>query len=530
MRNIGLALFALALGVAQPLSAVEAPRLPAIIEVDGGSSALQLPAAVAPVVAPIPQARLPDLPTISNVVVDVRGARGGNGDVAASYLTVSDMIARKSLASRAPTFRFLMDEDAQEILAKMLGRKVEPGDSAFLGRLQFHDAKTLPKDSPADLYLTLANPTGKLQHPKDLRRPAKKKPKGFIPVDDKTVIVAQTVLGNTEDWGKKNPYALVQVGDAKLKMTPAGLAAGEQGVYGDYVARKLRGRSQDDVRSYLLENLVRIPSAKDRIVLRRLIEGKSYRGAELGLVYSIHSKEQKQQFSRYLKALVDSAQKDGKSYVLVSPLAFTADDVPKDLRGKVTIRDGKTVPLPEAAEPGKVVFIRTKALPHRVFVGLMAYSQIPPVIAGDGALSAAVALGKPFVSTKVDWNAANLEHLIERFSEGNEDPSSKQLMKDVFGEMKLERGLAVASQPGLFARLASQIPTLTDNIVTAVNAARVLDNKRIPLEPLVSSVRDEKLREDILLVRASRGRPRPGSAFSRAWAWLTRKLASLAAA
>src|SRR5579883_1318690 len=126
MRKALLPLWALVLALSLPAAAIEAPRAPAIVDVSVVPATPQLPdaaltPAAPPSVAALPQGRLPELSAISNVIVDVRGARGGNGDVAASYLTVTDMIARKSLASRAPTFRFLMDEDAQEILAKMLG-------------------------------------------------------------------------------------------------------------------------------------------------------------------------------------------------------------------------------------------------------------------------------------------------------------------------------------------------------------------------------------------------------------------------
>src|SRR5690348_11947985 len=118
MKKAHFPLLALAIALALPAGAIDSSFAPAVVDAPDARLSLPVPLET---LAPLSSARLPELPTISNVIVDVRGARGGNGDVAAGYLTATDMIARKSLASRAPTFRFLMDEDAQEILAKMLG-------------------------------------------------------------------------------------------------------------------------------------------------------------------------------------------------------------------------------------------------------------------------------------------------------------------------------------------------------------------------------------------------------------------------
>lgn len=83
----------------------------------------------------------------------------------------------------------------------------------------------------------------------------------------------------------------------------------------------------------------------------------------------------------------------GKSFCLLTPLRFDDSDiVDPELRQRVVLVANEAS-LPDHVEPGKIYIVKTKTLPHRVFVGLIAYSMrkgLVPVGAGDGFLSAAI--------------------------------------------------------------------------------------------------------------------------------------------
>ncbi len=177
----------------------------------------------------------------------------------------------------------------------------------------------------------------------------------------------------------------------------------------------------------------------------------------------------------YLKGL---AAKSTDSFCFVTPSRFDESDIKDpELKGRVKIiASGQE--LPETGEPGKIYVVRAKTLPHKVFVGLMAYSMkagLTPVGAGDGFMSAAINLGGPFALTRVSWNAKNIANLKARLiqvaAQFYPDPtqldSVKRIVEEVFGKINMRRAQDLKVLAPLFAVISRDVPDLSERLMNA---------------------------------------------------------------
>lgn len=462
--------------------------------------------------APIPSAVVPGVPVAKpkapetrRIVFDVRGSRGGHGDVAAAYLTAYDLLDRTVGRKDAvtPEITFVAGETERRILSRLTGRTVRDGDDLFDGFAKVFAHSSLPADHPpADVLMNLAAAEGEFAGNGDLRWAGGPRIQdGRIPVSDKTVILTQTVFGNTESEAKGPATALV--GGQRLELSHAGLARHDGGVYADPVARALRGRPREEIKTFVLGELEKT-EVSGTAAVGAVLNGEVLAGAEVGLAYGISMKEVKPQFEAYLIGLANQAAKARGSFVVVTPSGFTLDDVKdKTLRERLVVFEGDRV-MPETAEPGKIYVLKTGTMPHALFVGLMAYSRPPPVLAGDGAMSAAVGLGRPFVLTKVGWNDLNIQTYAERLT--LRAPADKRgLIRDVFLKSYLERAGELDSIASAFAETSRAIPTLTDTMFEAVQAARDAGSMEVPTQKLLGGVKDEVLRASLIAMRSLLG-------------------------
>ncbi|MDE2292912.1 MAG: hypothetical protein KGL53_12595, partial [Elusimicrobia bacterium] len=271
------------------------------------------------------------------------------------------------------------------------------------------------------------------------------------------------------------------------------------------VARRLRGWPRAALRGFLLQEL---PKDGGAGLLREVLEGRLLGGAEVGLAYGISHKDVKKQFRRYLLGLAARAAADKTSFVIATPSAFGPEDVVdySELVKRVRfVSRASEVPPPAKAEPGKVYILKTGTLPHAAFIGLMAYSVPPPVVAGDGAMSAAIALGRPFVLTRVGWNKDNIDAYAQRLAARTTDPETRRLIKRVYGKIQLEYAQHLEDLPELFDGAARDIPVLTDTLAAAVRALRGLYDRRVPVEALLQGLDDPSLQASLLMARVGEG-------------------------
>lgn len=440
--------------------------------------------------------RASGLRPFKNVVIDVRNSRGGKGDVAAGYLTAADILAGDAPADARVTL--LMDGKAEKILAGLRGRPAVPGQADFGGRLLYHTVESLPAAFPAaDLYMLLASA---------LRSDSTARAGRLI--GSETVVIEQSVLGRTEARSTARS-AVVQARGQAFVAAPAGLAPGETGVYSDHAAWELRGKSRDEVARFIAAALPLVASERDRLTLRRMLDGTLLPGAEPGLAYGISAAGVKGQFEGYMKALAGRAGAEGKSYVLLSPSGFSKEDIQDPaLRARVEVVAKDDAPPAGRAEPGKIYVVLTGDLPHPVFVGLMAYSRPPPVVAGDGAMSAGVILGRPFAMTRVAWNARNIGTFRERLLESDSRPGTRELLAAVFdeGSPDLGRALELDAHAAAFEGLARSVPSLTASLLDAAQAAiGALQSEAPAAEVLAALPADTALRAGFLLRRLAAG-------------------------
>jgi formylglycine-generating enzyme required for sulfatase activity len=449
------------------------------------------------------------LPPFQNIVIDVRGSRGGRGDVAAGYLVATDILERARRAkTSAPSFQitFIMDETSQSILSGLWHRPVFPGQKDIEGLVAFETVDSLPRSfPPADLYLALASPSGKVRFPKSLRRVEEYdlSRKG-IPVNSKTIVLVQTVLGNTENPDSINPFALLQISGQDFRMLPAGLAEEESGLYSDYVAWQLRGKSRSEIANFIKGSLPSVKNKRDRQVIAGIVDGTLFAGSKPGLVYGVTAGTVKPQFETYLKGLAADARSSKKSYCLITPSGFSKGDVAdNNLSGQIEVVALDQMPRPSQAKPETIYIVRTNGLPHPIFVGLMAYARPPPVLAGDGALSAAVILGRPFVMTQVAWNAKNIVNFRKKLLEQDNRKETRELMESIYSGISapdLSRALQLEAHTSLYENLVYSLKGLSSSIFAAAQAVVSMVHNSSPLELLLPSLpQDWALRLDVIL-------------------------------
>lgn len=442
-------------------------------------------------------------PVERHIVFDVRGSRGGHGDVAAGYLTAFDLIDRLRPGDAAPRISFIADQTELRILSRLTGETISSGSGLFGGRATAYSAQDIPRElPPASVLMVLADAAGEFTRHGNLRWVDSADPeKGYIPATRDTVIMTQTVFGNTEITVPRN--ATVLHGRNRLELSHAGIREGHAGVYTDPVGRALRGRSREQVRAFALDE-ARKASGRGAERVTAFLQGEALSGAEPGLAYGITAKEVKSQFERYLKGLAARARK-GASYALFTPSGFSRDDV-KDgsLRKRiVVIEDGD--PMPAAAQPGRIYVVKTGTLPHPLFVSLMAYARPPPVLAGDGAMSAALSLGRPYVMTEVAWNRRNILDYGARLSKAALSAPQRRLFARVYGKQALEHALELEEHAPLFDKVSRDIPTLTDSLFEAAEAAHGVSATGMPVREVMASVGDDVLRDYVVALRSVTG-------------------------
>ncbi|MFI5347532.1 MAG: hypothetical protein ACHQ51_14250, partial [Elusimicrobiota bacterium] len=425
-----------------------------------------------------------------HIVFDVRGSRGGNGDVAAAYLTASDLFARTRGRDDAlvPAVTFVAGEIERRILSRLTGKEVGDGGTLFDGAARVVEATLPAQHEPADVLMNLAAHDGEFDR------------QGHIPVKKNGIIVTQTVFGNTES-ARKGPATML-VGGKRLELSNAGLAKKDSGVYADVVARSLRGRTREEIKRFVL-NAAEEADVKGSAAIAAILKKEVLGGADIGLAYGIGMAEVKPQFERYVSGLAARADKERSSLVIVTPSSFEISDIKNEsLRKRVVVFNGD-VPIPEITQPGAIYILKTGTLPHPLFVGLMAYSRPPPLLAGDGAMSAAVGLGRPFVMTQVPWNAENLKVYAERLT-ARAPQDKRALIADVYHGLKLERAGELEAIAPAYAATSKAIPLLTDTLFSAVQAARDLHDE-VPTGEMLRGVDDEVLKTSLVTQRSLEG-------------------------
>lgn len=437
---------------------------------------------------------------LKHILVDIRGSRHGHGDVSAGYLTALDLIDNHGFKGE---ISFVMSETEREIISRILGKDIQSGSSLKKNGINF--TFFLPEDissknfAPADIVLQMARETGDVTDFQTFAFVNPGEGTNRIPISKNGQIMTYSVYGNTETDKGLIPYSSITTENGIYPVHSAGVGPKENGIYYDPVATELAKKNPEQIKEYLLGQIGEMEDVETAKFLESVLKGEVLPGTSVSLAYGISVPETKDQFSEYLRAISLDIEKQGKPVNIITPSGFYEDDIPDDLVDKVVVVD----PLdpPKVVDPKKIYISRVPTLPHPVFTGLLGYSQIPPIIAGDGALGAAVTFGRPFAMTSVLWNEDNIEYFGDRFLLKANDREQLRILNAVFpnaGHLPdLSRVVELngAEFKNLFQQVSAEVPSIASSIVESRSA---ILNFKSNITFDATRIRDPALRRRII--------------------------------
>ena len=441
-----------------------------------------------------------------SILIDATANRSGAGDVAAGYLTAQDMVKR--LGYRG-SIRLFVSSEGVRILSRMIGASLSDGGVVARGRhgrVILNTPLSLPGSLPAvDLHIALARKDGT---PAELRFRRGPSEHGRVPVDRHTVRISLPTFAATESKVTRDNGSIL-VGDRGFEMRPPGVGPTESGIYADSLARRLRGKS-DRWTTRFLRRIIRRKVAQEpvREALLGLIGDQLLAGSQRTVSYSLRPKI-RDQVEKYLEGLTRDAAAHNRSHTIITPRELP-EDVTRTFESVVVLDPARGAKLPRRATPGKVYIVKVPTLPHAVFVTMLKkYHDLPAVIGGDGSISAAIALGTPFVMPSVPWNRKVIDQYRRRVTEAAGSRFSPSLARLFDPDAPaLDRTLSLR-RPGIrriFGKASGSIGLLTERLVSAADSARSLSSGVQTLEE-IQGIGDSAMRTSCVLHAASRGAP-----------------------
>ena len=430
---------------------------------------------------------------VHHILIDARDSRAGNGDVAAGYLFAIDLIETYGINSDQITIvvappRADGRSASAGILKNLLGKRWQGHAFQWNGKnirvaLAARDGVlTCPQCPAFDWVVSLAKPSG---------TPSTLKVQPETVFKPTTVFTNQTVLGNTENRNSSNPLGSIQYRALTMATQAAGLASNEAGIHRDVVAQHLRTLSHEQRRQFLFDEIQQIHQTLTASALRSIFADRASLSAQqakrkTAVLYGVSSRDVSNDFSDYLNGLLAEHQRSGQTFLLVTP-SHVRDEVLSGLPSssvRVIALDSDTDSTPTntsaestlnglSSSEAPIVIVKTPTLPHSVFVSLMALSEIPYIVAGDGAMSAAIILGLPFLMTTVKWNEANARQVAGLLSNAGDAPQLQELIGGAFNatphppdQRPFLRALDLMPLANRYLELGEKVRFLPDTMVT----------------------------------------------------------------
>lgn len=428
---------------------------------------------------------------IETIYFDLRkNARGGNGDIAASFLMAHEFILRHDFKGK---IYFLVDTNSKMILSILSGKNIINGSALYKENLICYEKRMIPNDGtvlPADMIIYLAKLNGTRINSSETYISQSSKNSNtyaWIPVKKNTFYVFQTVLGNTENKIKNFNFSSVFYKGLSSLMEPAGLDQKEAGIYWDHIAIKLRGKKKEEIAKHLKSLLQIQEKNRDNLIIESLLSNQIRNSnMKVGLVYGVSSADVSGQFKSYLDGLSKLGEKSGNSYTIITPSKIDQNIFSKN---NVTVFPmGSPININKLkSQRGHINIIATGNLTHEVFTALLAYSEFVPIISGDAALSAAILIGKPFTMTKVSWNSKNIENLVKLLELDSTFQPTVQDEKFWGNYINAKLGNIVNNMnefKNRFPKLKYNITFLSDQILKALHHLLELESNSLSLEEI----------------------------------------------
>ncbi|RZA05411.1 MAG: hypothetical protein EOP11_12875 [Proteobacteria bacterium] len=335
---------------------------------------------------------------------NLSGSEHGFGDVVGPFLLA------RAAAAKEKTY-LLLDDRAEHVLKTFLE---SPGSLPPLSNIVYVRKADLPALADVDRLLeTFAGARGGA-----VVDAANALPKG----KPRTVLITQDLHS---PHGR--PYFPIDfqasgLGEVRgeggtLYFSPAGLGRDRLGILGDPAVNAYADLSPAAQKA-------KAASLFADSYMGELLEKRRHPAALLSFAYGIHNEvfatERWQpypgQFKSYLKGLRRIARQEGRPVVLFSP--NKADVLRQALGGEAgAVEEGEAFAKRKALAKGRVYVVSTGNLSNSQFVALTAAADLPYMIEGDSAVSAAVRLGKPFVMMKGPWGLFGIDGLSRALTE-----------------------------------------------------------------------------------------------------------------
>jgi hypothetical protein len=453
-----------------------------------------------------------------HVLFDMRGSRKGLGDIAASYLSAQG-VRNNGYTGK---ITLLADEQEMKRLSKMAGLPVQAG-TVLPGDFRVETIESLPRSGsgPVDLYAMIGAAHGSILRAQgDFRGSADR----GIPVHDRTVYINLPVYENTEIYDvrmsqKLYPGGFIGYGTpdapvSKLRLNLASPGPGRygSGIYTDEIAIRLGKMSAAEIESFLAKELAdpRV-SESTRLKVSAILKQASLSQSKVALAYGLSSEGSPwERFVDYLKS-VDQAALDSHGLILITPsrMGQGHQTLPPGLDSKAKIfLSSDHTPLPKQVKPGEIWIVETETLPKAVFDGLMARSEVPVFMTGDGALSAAIQMGIPFVTPPVaQHNTPVAARLGARGVEEIGDPEVAEAAHRIFadGDMRDVAKMNTPEARRWYKSLRDTTPRVSDRLIEdAVTIQRLLKGD-LPASKILATIGDPMLRLESACLLAAKG-------------------------
>ncbi len=360
-----------------------------------------------------------------HILIDVRADRGGKGDIAAGYLAYVELSAQY-LKNSNTRITVLATEEGFETFSTLLGKKIKGSYLSDNPRYQIFTDKNFKQshahEIPADLVLQLARVNGYQTRSEEFSEDDD----SLVKVTPDAVTATLSVYGNSENLSflfkarrYTHPASLIKYKGSRIEVASAGLGELELGLYRDISASKLRGVNRQRIKADLIKLLEsklagvnELASSIQETSLNRLLEilkNNSDKNVDFAFAYGVQSHDRIDQFSHYVEQVNMRSSKRKQVSIIFNP--GTNPDLNEENMPKNLVHVKSTDLLPESLRSANTYLIEVPEIPNEVFNYLLALSYYPPVVAGDGGLSAVVELGIPFFMVFVPWNMNNLVEL-----------------------------------------------------------------------------------------------------------------------
>ena len=344
------------------------------------------------------------------ILYNFTGSYHGFGDVVGPYL-----LARQELSPKNQVY-LLLDDRAEKIMRIFLERPHgELSDNQNFKFVREADLPSLP-------------PIARVVESFVLAREAV----GPI-VDVKSLLsspIGLTII--TEDMHSPSANGVTFTNDLAIGLgeatspnghfffSAAGASAGRIGILKDESVEALARMPEQTRRAQVASSFV--VGSK----IRAIIERSVFPEALLTLAYGIHNevyddgywKPFPGQFRSYVNGLTKISQTKHQPVIVFTPNKF---DLVKEAIGDqlLSLKKNQRIFLVQESdldqlaslENDSVYVVVTNPLSNRQFTGVTSVSDLPYMIEGDSAVSAAIQLGKPFVMMKGPWGFWGIESL-----------------------------------------------------------------------------------------------------------------------